>query len=50
MDLDQFVASLKPFTKIMLIGIAATAVVATTQIISPVHYVMHFPDSSLHVG
>jgi hypothetical protein len=50
MDLDTFVSSLKPFTKVMMIGIAVTAGLITLNIISPIHVVMLFPDQFFHVG
>lgn len=49
MDLDTFVASLKPFTKMMMIGIAATAGLVTLNVVNPVNLVMLFPNDTLHV-
>lgn len=49
MDLDTFVRSLKPVTKILMIGIAASAILISTGLVSPTSLVMFFPDQTLHV-
>jgi len=50
MEFDQFVSSLKPFTKIMMIGIVIEAALVTMTIIDPKHFVLLFPDQWKHVG
>ena len=49
MDIETFVASLKPFTKILMIGLAAEALLITFQFVSPQNLVMLFPTQYLHV-
>jgi hypothetical protein len=50
MEFDQFVSSLKPFTKIVLAGIVIEAVLVTMTIIDPKHFVIILPDQWNHVG
>ena len=50
MEFDQFVSSLKPFTKIVMIGIVIEAALTTMGIIDPKHFVLHFPDQWRHVS
>jgi hypothetical protein len=50
MEFDQFVSSLKPFTKIMMIGIIIEATLVTMTIVDPKHFVMLYPDQWKHVA
>jgi len=50
MEFDQFVSSLKPFTKIMMIGIVLEAALVTMTLVDPKHFVLLYPDQWKHVN
>ena len=49
MDFDQFIESLKPFTKIYLVGALLIGILTTMKLVSPLYLVMQAPDYIYHV-
>lgn len=49
MEVDQFLNSMKPFTKIMLAGIVIEAALTTMKVIDPKHFVPILPEQFKHV-
>lgn len=50
MEFDQFVTSLKPFTKILMVGIIIEATLVSLSIVDPKRLVMLFPEQWTHVN
>ena len=49
MEVDQFVASLKPVTKILIFGISAVSIILSLNLINYNHLLLQFPNNCFDI-